>query len=120
MRRRGRGPAVGAAAAGPSSRALRSAGDLEVLTDEDMVRGWRADPVDGVRAVAQLQHTVDGPARVVGNRNGLGLVRRRSGDDRSGPGTPVLRNLTSWRGSARLTDWRGLGRLRRRGRVGGA
>jgi hypothetical protein len=34
------------------------------------------------------------PPGVLGERGGLGLVRRRSGDDPSRPGTPVLRDLT--------------------------
>jgi hypothetical protein len=70
------------------------AGDLEILVDEDVMRPTDLDLVDGVRAVAQLQHTVDGPARILGDRGGLDLVRRRSGDDRSRPGMPVLRDLT--------------------------
>jgi len=73
---------------------LRRASDLEVLADEDVVRAARADDVDGVRAVAQLEHAVDGPGGVLGPRCGLGLVGRRSRDDRPRPGTPVLRDLT--------------------------
>src|SRR2546423_9036187 len=88
------------------------AGDREVLADEDVVRPADLDHVDCVRAVAQLQHTVDRPARVLGERDVLGLVRRRSGDDRSGPGTPVLRDLTD--------DSLVLARLRQRRRVRGA
>src|SRR5712691_4885495 len=75
------------------ARLSDGAGDLEGLADEDVVRPTDLDVVDSVRAVAQLQHTVDGAARVLGERDGLGLVRRRSGDDRSRPGTPVLRDL---------------------------
>src|SRR6266550_2452558 len=75
-------------------RLAYGAGDLEVLADEDVVRPTDLDHVDCVRAVAQLQHAVDGAARVLGERGGFGRVRRRPGDDRSGPGMPVLRHLT--------------------------
>src|SRR5438874_7612091 len=70
------------------------AGDLEAGADEDVVRPADLDHVDCVRAVAELQHTVDDAAGVLGDRGGFGLVRRCSGDDRSRPGAPVLRDPT--------------------------
>jgi hypothetical protein len=58
------------------------------------------------RAVSELQRTVDDPVRVLGDRSGLGLVRRRARHDRSGRGTPVLPDLTDLPGLARLRQRR--------------
>jgi hypothetical protein len=54
----GRRRSARAARVGP---VLRRAGDLEVLTDEDVMRAAGGEHMDGVRAVAQLQHSVDSP-----------------------------------------------------------
>jgi hypothetical protein len=71
---------------------LRGAGDPEFLTDEDMVRAAGAEQMDCVRAIAQLQHSVDGP-RVFGERRGLGRFGCRSRNERSRSGTPARRDL---------------------------
>src|SRR5438874_13702808 len=54
---------LGRARLAPSFGALRGAGDLEVLADEDVVRGGGGDPVDGVRGRP-------GPSGVGGRRRG--------------------------------------------------
>jgi hypothetical protein len=76
-----------------------------------VVRAAGADDVDGVRAIAQLQHTVDGPSRILGDCRRLGLVRSRPRDGRPATGMPVLRDLTVDRGRDRS-----IGRSRGRGR----
>ncbi len=86
--------AAGGAAPGPEARRMLEAYEDEVLADEDVVRPADLDQVDGVRAVAQQQHTVDCAGRILGDRDGLGLVCRRSGDDCSRPGMPARRDLT--------------------------
>ena len=45
-------------------------GHLEVLADEHVVRPTDLDHVDGVRAVAQLQYTVDSASWILGERGG--------------------------------------------------
>src|SRR3954453_12262125 len=94
----------------PGRPALHGAGDLEVLADEDVVRATGGEQVDGVRAVAQLQHSVHS-AGVLGKRCGLGLVRRRSRDEGSRTGTPAVRDLAGLRRLA------GSWRPARRGRL---
>src|ERR1700680_909324 len=79
---------------GDVNRLADGSGHLEVLADEHVVRPTDLNHVDGVRAVAQFQYTIDGAAGVLDERGGLGFVCCLSRDDRSGAGTPVLRTLT--------------------------
>jgi hypothetical protein len=59
-----------------------------------VVRPADGNHVNVVFAVAQEHNTVDGASRVGDQRSGLGLIRRRSRDDRASPGTEVRRDLT--------------------------
>ena len=72
-----------------AARLPDSAGDLEVLADEDVVRPTELDHVDGVRAVAQLQHTVDGAAGYLASATALALFAR-TGAAFALPDTPLL------------------------------